>query len=291
MIPLDAWHEVGERVFVRRQEMANLNVGLVVGGDACLVIDTRITHGQGRRLADAVREVTALPWVIVNTHGHYDHCFGNRVFLPADIWGHERCVDMLTAHGEVKRSYVQLYAAKQDEADLVAELDEVEITPPNRTFATDATLDLGGRPAHLRYLGLGHTDNDIVVEVPDAAVLFAGDLVEEGAPPMFGDSFPLDWPSTLDKVGELSKGAVVPGHGNVVDRAFVREQGEMLAGLAATARRAFEAGGDVEAAVSGHDLPAETVRSAVQRAFRQLRGDPPYESPDELARRLGVATN
>jgi glyoxylase-like metal-dependent hydrolase (beta-lactamase superfamily II) len=284
----ETWQEIGDRVFVRRQEMANLNVGLVVGDHACLVIDTRITHQQGRRLADAVREVTAVPWVVVNTHGHYDHCFGNRVFLPADIWGHQRCVDMLTAHGEIKRSYVQVYAAKEDETELVAELDEVEITPPNRTFLTDATVDLGGRAVHLRYLGLGHTDNDIVVEVPDASVLFAGDLVEEGAPPMFGDAFPLDWPFTLEHVAALAVGPVVPGHGATVDRAFVLDQGASLASLAATARAAYAAGGDLEAAIAAVDLPADTARSALERAFRQLRGDPPYESPQDIARRLGV---
>ena len=88
-----------------------------------------------------------------------------------------------------------------------------------------ATLDLGDRRVDLRFLGRGHTDHDVVALVPDASVLFAGDLVEEGAPPSFGDAFPLDWPATLGQLLDLAgEGPVVPGHGEVVDRDFVAGQ-------------------------------------------------------------------
>jgi hypothetical protein len=83
----------------------------------------------------------------------------------------------------------------------------------------------------------------VVVAVPDAAVPFASDLVEEGDPPMFGDALPLDWPSTLDAVAVLATGAVAPGHGAVLDAACVREQGATLARTAEVAREAFAAGG------------------------------------------------
>src|SRR6185369_17669702 len=135
-------------------------------------------------------------------------CFGNAVFLPAEIWGHERAVRMLDAHGEIKRQYF---------SRRLPELADVVITPPNHTLLDSVMLDLGGRRIDLRHLGLGHTDNDIVVEVPDADVLFAGDLIEQGAPPVFSDAFPLDWPSTLDTVASRVTGVVVPGHGDVVD--------------------------------------------------------------------------
>ena len=262
-------------MYVRRHESFDLNVGLVVGAAACAVIDTRLSHAQGRDLAASVRRVTAQPWLVVNTHGHFDHCFGNTVFLPAEIWGHERAVQMLQAHGEIKRRYF----ARQ-----IPDLDEVVITPPNRTFGDVATLDLGGRRVELRHLGLGHTDNDIVVEVPDADVVFAGDLVEEGAPPVFNDAFPLDWSSTLDRLADRVVGAVVPGHGDVVNRAYVRDQSILHAAVAAAARTAHDNG--LEPPVP---LPPDTARVAFDRAYRQLRGDPPNETPDELRRRLDVA--
>jgi glyoxylase-like metal-dependent hydrolase (beta-lactamase superfamily II) len=278
------WRELGDRVFVRRHEWASLNVGLVVGDTGCLVVDTRLSHPQGREIAEAVRTVTALPWTVVNTHGHFDHCFGNHAFLPAEIWGHERCAEMLRRDGPVKRAYF----AGRTEPGLAAELAAVEIVPPGRTFTAEARLDLGGRTVHLRHLGRGHTDNDVVVEVPDAAVLFAGDLVEEGDPPVFGDAFPLDWPSTLDSMAALATGAVVPGHGGVVDRAYVRDQGATLARAAEVAREAYAAGRAVDDAWRDVPLPEDFARQALERAYRQLRGDPPYDPPDVLATRLGV---
>ncbi|GAT69064.1 MBL fold metallo-hydrolase [Planomonospora sphaerica] len=213
---IEQWREVGDRVYVRRHESFDLNAGLVVGGEGCLVVDTRMSHRQGRELADAVREITALPWTVLNTHAHFDHFFGNAVFLPADIWGHVRCAEAAEATGEAQRRN-WLHEGPE-------ELAEVEIVPPGRTFTDSVTIDLGGRPVHLRHLGRGHTDNDVVAEVPDAGVVFAGDLVEEGAPPQFGDAFPLEWPDTLARLLDLPGEAVVPGHGAVVDRDFVRRQ-------------------------------------------------------------------
>jgi glyoxylase-like metal-dependent hydrolase (beta-lactamase superfamily II) len=270
----EVWREVGSGVYVRRHKSFDLNVGLVVGASVCAVVDTGISHEQGRDLAEAVRCITPFPWLVVNTHGHFDHCFGNTVFLPAEIWGHERASLMLKAHGEIKRQYFMRR---------LPGLTDVVITPPNHTLVDAATLDLGGRRIDLRHLGLGHTDNDIVVEVPDADVVFAGDLIEEGAPPVFSDAFPLDWPSTLDRLAARVTGTVVPGHGDVVTLPFVREQAELLAAVAAAARTAHDTG--IEPALP---LPPETARTAFDRAYRQIRGDPPNESPEELRRRLNV---
>jgi glyoxylase-like metal-dependent hydrolase (beta-lactamase superfamily II) len=116
-----------------------------------------------------------------------------------------------------------------------------------------AELEAGGRPVELRWCGRGHTDNDLVVVVPDAGVVFAGDLVEEGAPPSFGeDAFPLEWPATLDRLLALAPPVVVPGHGDVVGHAFVRGQRDELAAMADLCRR-----------VAAGDLPAvQAVRSA-----------------------------
>jgi glyoxylase-like metal-dependent hydrolase (beta-lactamase superfamily II) len=82
----------------------------------------------------------------------------------------------------------------------------------------------------LRHHGRGHTGADLVVAVDD--VVFAGDLVEEGAPPAMDDAFPLEWPSTLTALLDLVRGPVVPGHGAVVDAAFVAAQRDELALLA-----------------------------------------------------------
>lgn len=68
----DTWTEVADRVFVRRHESMDLNVTVVVGAGACLVVDTRASEVQGRDLAAAIRTITPHPWVVVNTHFHFD---------------------------------------------------------------------------------------------------------------------------------------------------------------------------------------------------------------------------
>ena len=90
------WTEIGDRVFVRRYAFFDQNIGVVLGDGEALVIDTRSTHAQAREILTDLRELTADPvTVVVDTHGHFDHVYGNHVFRPATIWGHERCVTFM----------------------------------------------------------------------------------------------------------------------------------------------------------------------------------------------------
>ena len=236
----DRWREVAPGVLVRRHRVFDLNVTLVLGDAAALVVDTHLHDGHARRLVTAIREVTSLPWVVVDTHAHFDHVFGNATFAQEQpgvhIWGTEGCRLDLESSGGLQRTLAaeQLReSGRADEADAVA---AVEIVPPNHTFTTDTVIDLGGRTVVLHHPGRGHTGHDAVVEVPDAGVTVAGDLVEQGAPPAFEDSYPLEWPRTLDALLPRLGAVVVPGHGDVVDPAFVAAQRDDLAVVADVAR-------------------------------------------------------
>jgi glyoxylase-like metal-dependent hydrolase (beta-lactamase superfamily II) len=282
----EQWQEVGERVFVRRWDRSfDLNVGLVLGEGACLVVDTCASEAQGRELADAVRRVTPHPWVVVDTHAHFDHSFGNVALRPASVWGHRRCAEVLAEYGEVQRAVMAAAYRKHDRLEDAEEIEATRLDGPDELVDDVATLTVGGRSVQLRHLGRGHTDNDLVVVVADAHVTFAGDLVEQGAPPSFGDAFPLEWPTTLDAMLALVDGPVVPGHGTVVDRAFVEAQRAELAGTAEIARAAYAEGRPVEATLADVPFPEPYAREALERAFRQLRGDPPYDPPAEVLRR------
>src|SRR5262245_18086868 len=76
------WLEVGPNVFARRYEFFDQQIGAVVGPEAVLIIDTRTTFRQARELRDDLRRLTPLPWIVLNTHHHFDHTFGNGVFRP-----------------------------------------------------------------------------------------------------------------------------------------------------------------------------------------------------------------
>ncbi len=270
--------EVASRVWVARYAWADANVTAIGGERGLLVVDTHASTAAGRAVLDDLRRLGAGPvHAVVNTHWHWDHAFGNAAFREADpavpIHAHERAAAWLSEHGE---------AAKQpwldDPDDPHGEqIAETAIVVPDRTFVTAATVDLGDRTVGLAHLGRGHTDGDLVVEVPDAGVLLAGDLVEESGAPWIGeDSWPLDWPRTLDVLLDRlgPETAVVPGHGVAVDRTFVDRQRGELALVADTVRRLAAQGVPVADAVAAGSWPWEAgdprFANAVSRGYAQL---------------------
>ena len=120
----------------------------------------------------------------------------------------------------------------------------------------------------------GGTRTDLVVVLPDDDVVLAGDLVEQGAPPQFGDAFPLDWPRTLDLLlSTTAATVVVPGHGDVVDRDFVAAQRDVLADLAARSAEGRAAGAAVDTVAVQLPELGEFAVQAVTRAYWQLSHD------------------
>jgi glyoxylase-like metal-dependent hydrolase (beta-lactamase superfamily II) len=265
------WTEVGDRVFVRRYAFYDQNIVAIRGDDGFLVVDTRVSHRQADEILADLRELSSLPVrAVVNTHGHSDHAFGNARFRPAPIWGHSRAAAMVRDTGERQRARVS--AAIPELAD---ELAEVVLDPPDRLFDDEATVafDAGGRVVHLRYLGRGHTDNDLVVVIPDGDVLLAGDLLENDATPYFGDGYPLDWPATAEALVGLVTGAVVPGHGSVGDRAFAVRQMTEFRDVAELATLVHGGVIGLDDAVLRTPYPADAAREPLERALAQLRGE------------------
>jgi glyoxylase-like metal-dependent hydrolase (beta-lactamase superfamily II) len=269
----DGWVEIGDRFFVRRYKFYDQNIGLILGDGEAMVIDTRSTHVHAREIQAHVRELTTTPvTVVVNTHGHFDHAFGNHVFRPARIWGHDRCVTFIERTGEARRPRIA-----RDEPHLADDLREVVIDPPDRTFAETAIVEVGGRPVELRYLGRGHTDHDIVISTPGTDVIWAGDLVEGGAMPSFSDAYPLDWPRTASVLADMvGDGVVVPGHGDHAGQTFARSQAASFAALAELARRVDAGEITLEDALTDEEPfrgeSRAAMRQPLQRALQQLRG-------------------
>ena len=268
---MSIWREVGDRVFVRRYdtwhgEPFDQNIGVVIGADGAAVIDTRGSHRLADELLMDIRTLTRAPVAaVVNTHFHSDHTWGNARFLPSPIWGHIRCAEQLVA-----RSADSLERLIRSEPGLAEELEEVVVTPPTVTFDDAASLDLGDRQLELRHLGLGHTDNDVVVVDPETGVLFAGDLLENDAPPSFHDAFPIAWAATAARLTTFVSGPVVPGHGSVGARAFAEDQARALAEIADIGRQAAAGMIDADEAARRSPFPAETTGVALGRIRLEL---------------------
>jgi glyoxylase-like metal-dependent hydrolase (beta-lactamase superfamily II) len=268
--------EVAAGVYVQRHPALNVNSTLIVGDGGALLVDTLSGPGQGRELAEAVRRVTQAPLAAVNTHHHFDHCFGNAAFLEAGggpIWGHRDAIAQLRDHGaRWQRTWYEQWLPTHPE--LAEELGGAAIAVPDRVVHRTATLDVGGRRVELRHLGRGHTEGDLVVLVPDAAVVVAGDLIEEGGPPDFEDSYPLEWPETVTALlGLVSPdGLVVPGHGVPVDRAFVADQHRQLSELDWLIRYGHRDRAAAQSVAARSPFGPQVSLVAVERGFAELSG-------------------
>jgi glyoxylase-like metal-dependent hydrolase (beta-lactamase superfamily II) len=269
------WQEVGDRCYRRRYDSYDLNIGLVQGSDALLLIDTRCHDREAAELLDELRVFGVRPirW-IVNTHWHFDHTFGNaaikRAAAPSvEIWGHRVMRDELVQWGDDAK--VRWSAARPEWSD---ELAAVEIVAPDHLVDDVAVIDLGDRAVRMQHFGPAHTGGDLVTFVDDARVVFAGDLVEEGAPPSFGDDcYPFGWPlcnaAMLEQI--TADATVVPGHGDVVDRAFVERQLGELVTVADLIRELRDTGVDANDAVTAGrgrwPFPEECLVHAVERGY------------------------
>ena len=224
---LGPWREVRSGVYVAIAEPESVNLGLIVGSRGALLVDTGSSPAQGRTLRSSVGTVTDRPLTaVVVTHWHYDHAFGLAAFPDVPKIAHESVRSRL------------LSAEAAAEAERLS-VDPHELGQPSVVLAVATALDLGERRVEIAHLGRGHTDGDLVIVVPDADLLFAGDLLESAGPPSFGpDSVPDEWPATIDAVIGLMTAATltIPGHGEPVGREFVFEQRGWIAAQAAEKR-------------------------------------------------------
>lgn len=234
------WLELAPHTYVRSSPGWGMNSGLVIGQERALLVDTGAGPVQAKALLDGIRKLTDLPVTAVNTHAHFDHFFGNAYLLEngvEDIWATSDCARTIAATGEEQRASV---AAVEPDMAAGTGPGTAVAAPGKLVDGAPVDLDLGGISVTLFHLGRGHTDHDLLVGAGD--VLFAGDLVEQGADPSFGDSYPKEWIRTLGKIAALEDlyGTVVPGHGKPVDMDFVTTQMNKMRTAVAVTRSAMD---------------------------------------------------
>jgi cyclase len=183
------------------------NAGVVVGSDNVVLVDTAATQ----RRADALRASVAraadgrLPRIVVNTHHHGDHTFGNCRFEPgAIVVAHELCRTEMSRAGLGMRT---LWPS--------VEWGEVQVTLPSVTFQERLTLHTGDLCLELIHLGPAHTTNDVVVWISEHSVLFAGDIVMSGATPFCLMGSVVGSLHAIRQLRSLGAVTVVAGHGPV----------------------------------------------------------------------------
>lgn len=204
--------KIGEGVYAAispDRSKAGSNAGFVVGDDDVLVVDTFISTDAAKELLDEIRKVTDLPIrYVVNTHYHLDHTGGNAVFKQegASIVAQRNVRDWLHTEN------LKFFGANPKPEDK-ARVDA--LVGPDTVYKKSLNLTLGSRRVEVRSLP-GHTGGDSVIFIPDADVVFAGDLVWQHHLPNLIDASTASWIQTLDKLmSEHPKATFVSGHGDL----------------------------------------------------------------------------
>ena len=229
LIPELPPQQIAERVWVFGDERINLvpNIGVVVGDDAALVVDTGMGRRNGERLLERVRELSDKPLLLTLTHFHPEHGWGAQAFKGVATIVYNRA--QREELGEKFGPFVELFSSFGPEiADL---LSDVRLVRPDVVYAGDeAELDLGGVTVQLSYHGPAHTRGDQLVLLPSEQVLFAGDLVENRFFPILPDedAHGSEWIALLERMEALEATTVVPGHGEVGQAALIGDVREYL---------------------------------------------------------------
>jgi cyclase len=224
---------------------AGANAGFVVGDDGVAVIDTFENEAAAKALLGQIHSLTHLPIkFVINTHYHLDHVAGNRVFAQQEavIVGHHSVRAWI--HTENLKFFGE--KIKPEEKALVQNLSAPEVT-----YDTGVTLFLGSRRIEVNYMQ-GHTGGDSVVSIPDAGIVFCGDLFWRHTLPNLIDATTSTWISTLSEFTEqkadtLPNSALppavifVPGHGDVGNADDVQEFQAYLTWLRGAVKKAVDA--------------------------------------------------
>lgn len=188
---------------------AGANAGFAIGDDGVAVIDTFENPEASKQLLAEIRKITQLPIkFVVNTHYHIDHVAGNSLFQQNGA--------VVFAQRNV-RSWIHTENLKFFGKDIKPEQRKMveELGAPDAVYDTGVTLFLGSRRIDVRVFP-GHTGGDSVVFIPDANVVFTGDLFWRNTVPNLIDATTSAWIPTLDAVTAAAPIATyVPGHGDV----------------------------------------------------------------------------
>jgi glyoxylase-like metal-dependent hydrolase (beta-lactamase superfamily II) len=214
------------------------NSGVIVGGDAVMVVDAQATPVMAREVIRRIRRITSKPIrYVVLSHYHAVRVLGASAYRPEQVIASQRTLGLIRERG------------RQDMASEISRFPRLfrgagsipGLTWPTMVFKDEMTVMMGELEVQILHPGPGHTGGDTVVWVPSERVLFSGDLVEYQAGIYTGDAHLEQWPATLDKLRSLKPRALVPGRGPALttpaacDKA-IRYTRDFVRGLYASAR-------------------------------------------------------
>jgi cyclase len=255
------------------------NAGLIAGRGSVTAIDALFSPPMTRALLDEAARVAPKPIDrLINTHHHVDHTLGNALFPPdTEIVAHAR------AKAEMERAGLRaLPLIERIAPHFRGQLDGVVERLPDTTFdGTGIELAVDDRRMRLMHYGTGHTRGDVLVYLPDEALLFTGDLAFFYVTPLAHEGHIGNWIRIAERIiDEVGADTIVPGHGPVGTKDDWRVMIGYLRVVHDGSRRAFDAGADEREAIRSIDLDAyadwveaERIAPNVARCYAEFRGE------------------
>ncbi len=231
------------------------NIGIVVGANATLVVDTGLGPRNGSTIAKVAKKLAPNNKLyLTTTHFHPEHAAGEPGFPPGTILIRDKVQqDEMDKHGV---EMIELFASRNDlQKELLA---NVKLRPADETFDKERKLDLGGGvTARLLWFGGAHTKGDELILVEPDKTLISGDVVQNKvAPNIFREGgTPSSWIAVLDQVEKLGVLHVLPDHSAVGDGSLVAKEKAFITDLRAHALQLKQQG--VTADDAGKQLTAE----------------------------------
>jgi cyclase len=260
-------HELGDGLYAYLQPDGSWglsNAGLITTPGSALLVDTLYDLRLTAAMLEAMRPVLAASPIgaAFNTHSDPDHCFGNQL-LPAAIPIHASAAAAAAMEHATPARVRRMLGAVELGAEFAAwarerfgafEFDGIEQRLPSDTFAGRAEVRVGDRAVELIEVGPAHSAGDAIAHVPDAATVYAGDIVFSGGTPIVWAGPASNWLAACELIVGLQAQTIVPGHGPPTDAAGVRAVARYLDHVRQQARLRFDAGMSVEQAADDIEL-------------------------------------
>jgi len=276
VVPAGETQRIAEGVHVIPDKRRDLvpNIGIIVGSEAVMVVDTGMGPKNARTVLEEVRAITDKPIrYLAITHFHPEHGMGAQAFPETTAVLVPRAqAEELADKGE---AYIEMFEGFGPE--VARYLEDIRPPPPDIAFERRVQVDLGDRRVEVFYLHPAHTRGDAYVWLPAERILFAGDIVLNRFFPIMpdADSSGLGWLEALERLAAMEPAIVVPGHGATGDTGLIDALSEFLQRMQQEV-----------AARKAQGLGLEQIQAELGPALREryARWDNPHWVDDAIAR-------
>jgi cyclase len=221
------------------------NAGIVDLGDSTLVFDTTLTPASASELRASAEYLTGRPVsIVINSHYHNDHTWGNMEFAPESLilsstttrnqildQGKEEYLFYKTFASQQRADLQRQYEDSKDERSRAAvkswlvyhqaihkNLRKIRRIVPSMTFDQQFCLCGFDRQIELLAFENGHTQSDVILYLPTEGVIFMADLLCVGFHPYLEECDPKSLIAILGKIADMDAESFVPGHGKTGSR-------------------------------------------------------------------------